>query len=179
MGDFGEASDQIRDMASALSFQAQTPGGRQSTAGGSRPRNTAPSDDSPPTFSSSASMSPSLLAPQTSPSPARRVVSFSTVSASAVQDFPYSPPRRPTRFVDEHNVIVSQSLPAAEKDVDDPNSPEFATSSNDRREYSTHSALSRLFASEVTTPTTESRALSYQPNPTCKHSASSFQIIDC
>lgn len=166
-GDFDEDTDHIRDMVSALNLRLQTQSGRQSATSGSRPRNTAPNDDLPPTSSSAASISSGLMAPQTSPTPSRRSVSFSTASASTLPDFPNSSssPRRLTRFVDEHNVIVSESLPASEKDVDDPNSSEVAISSNDRGEYSTHLALSRLFTSEIATTPTQSGVLSYQPNP--------------
>src|SRR2546429_6465099 len=101
MGDFEEETDQIRNMDSALSLQAQAPGGRQSAAGGNRPRITASNDNSSPTVSSSTSMSPRPMASQTSPTPSRRTVSVSTASTSSVPGFLYSsssPPQQPTRF---------------------------------------------------------------------------------
>ena len=167
MVEFEDETDQIRNMVSALSLQAQAQSGRQSAAGGNRSRNTAFNDNLPATSPSSVSMSSGLMASQTSPTPSRRTVSFSTASASPIPDFTYpspSSPRQRTRFVDEHIVIISDNLPAAEKDVDDPNSPEVAISSNDRREYSTNLLLSRLFASEASTIPSQSGALSYQPN---------------
>src|SRR5215469_14495300 len=165
MGDSGGETDQIRNIVTALSLQAQAPGGRQSTTGGSRPRITAPNDNSSPTVSSSASMSPRPMTSQTSSTPPRRTVSVSTASDFPVPAFlysPTSPPRQPTRFADEHHAIVSGSPLPTKKDEEDPNSPEDAISPNGRREFSTPSALSRLLASEVTTPPTQPRELSYQ-----------------
>ena len=142
--------------------------GRPSTASNSRPGITDPNVQPLPDFSSSASMSPRQMASQIPSTSSRRPVSFSPVSTAPFalsQPSSSSPLRRSTRFMDEHHIIVTESLPTAEKDADDPNSPDTATSPGDRKEYSTASALSTFLASEVTAASAQSGTLPRKPNP--------------
>lgn len=171
MADYTGARDELHDLVSALDIDSRDEQASQDVrpstelfggSSGNSSRLPALSEPSLPNFSSFAQTNSSRVGPEAaSSSSSRRPIASSPLSAgplAALSRSSPSTPRRSAHFMDEHSIIVTEA--PAEKDMDDPTTPDNAAGSGER--YSTPSALSRLLAAETTTTPSQSRAPSYQ-----------------
>lgn len=160
MDGFAEATDELHDLVTALDIDSRDGQPRQDAAPSElfgRP-NGNPNERSLPRLSSFVPANPPIITPEAS---SRRPITspLSAAPLAALSRSTPSTPRRTAHFMDEHSIIVTEA--PAQKDMDDPTTPDNSTISGGER-YSTPSTLSRLLAAETTTSPVQSRAPSYQ-----------------
>lgn len=171
MDDYTGARDELHDLVTALDIDSRDEQSNRdagpSTELFGRPSSNSSrlpilSEPSLPNFSTFASTNSREIAPEApSSSTSRRPITSSPLSAgplAALSRSSPSTPRQSAHFMDEHSIIISEA--PAEKDMDDPTTPDNAGGSGDR--YSTPSALSRLLAAETTSTPAQSRTPSYR-----------------